>query len=219
MILMAQQPQTTGRKPQIAPKQFITRETTIGDIVAQYPYPEIVETLMGFGVHCVGCQVSAYESLEDGFAGHGMGDEEINEAVRQLNEVIAKIEDERETDASSPHAADRTPQTAHDLTLTEAAAVKIKELQAKEKKDGHVLRIRIIPGGCAGFQYRFIFDNKITSDDVLLEKHGVKLCVDKESLEMLNNAKIDFVDTLQGSGFKIDNPNAAGSCSCGKSFK
>lgn len=211
-------PQTTTTKQtkSAQPKQFITRETTIGDIVALYPYPEIVETLMGFGVHCVGCQVSAYESLEDGFAGHGMGDEEINEAVRQLNEVIGKIEEERTTEAPS---APSKSSSSYDLTVTETAAAKIKELQAKEKKDGHALRIRIIPGGCSGFQYRFIFDNKTTADDTILEKHGVKLCVDKASLEMLNNAKIDFVDTLQGSGFKIDNPNSTDSCHCGKSFK
>lgn len=197
-------------------KQFITRETTIGDIVAQYPYPEIVETLMGFGVHCVGCGASAYESLEDGFAGHGMGDEEINNAVRELNEVIGKIEDERET---APAHAETDSKQNYNLTLTESAAAKIKELSAREKKEDHALRIRIIPGGCSGFQYRFIFDNKTAADDTILEKHGVKLCVDKESLEMLNNAKIDFVDTLQGSGFKIDNPNSTDNCHCGKSFK
>ena len=196
-------------------KQFITRETTIGDIVAQYPYPEIVETLMSFGVHCVGCGASAYESLEDGFAGHGMGDADIDDAVRQLNEVIGKIEEER--DAPSAPAVDSKEK--YDLTLTETAEAKIKELCSREKKEGHALRIRIIPGGCSGFQYRFIFDDKTSADDVILEKHGVKLCVDKESLEMLNNAKIDFVDTLQGSGFKIDNPNSAESCHCGKSFK
>lgn len=207
---------TTQQTKSAQPKQFITRETTIGDIVAQYPYPEIVETLMSFGVHCVGCQVSAYESLEDGFAGHGMGDEEINEAVRQLNEVIGKIEEERTTEAPS---APSESSTSYNLTLTESAAAKIKELSAREKKDDYALRIRIIPGGCSGFQYRFIFDNKTAADDTILEKHGVKLCVDKESLEMLNNAKIDFVDTLQGSGFKIDNPNSTDSCHCGKSFK
>ncbi len=198
-----------------APKQFITRETTIGDIVAQYPYPEIVETLMGFGVHCVGCSASSYESLEDGFVGHGMGDGEINEAVRQLNEVIGKIEEEREAAPAIEHSTS----TSYKLTLTEAAAAKIKELRAREKKDDHALRIRIIPGGCSGFQYRFVFDNKPTQDDAVIEKQGVTLLVDKASLELLTNAQIDFVDTLHGSGFKIDNPNATDKCHCGKSFK
>ena len=211
-VLMSQTTPTT-----VQSKQFITRESTIGDIVAQYPYPEIVETLMSFGVHCVGCGASAYESLEDGFAGHGMGDEEIDDAVRQLNEVIGKIEEERTTETAPSVQSESSP--SHNLTLTETAAAKIKELCSREKKDGHALRIRIIPGGCSGFQYRFIFDNKTTADDVILEKHGVKLFIDKESLEMLNNAKIDFVDTLQGSGFKIENPNSTDNCHCGKSFK
>ena len=208
---------TTSQPVAKSAYQFITRETTIGDIVAQYPYPEIVETLMSFGVHCVGCQVSAYESLEDGFAGHGMGDTEIDEAVRQLNEVIGKIEDERTV--PEPQTLDPKPQTVYDVTVTEAAAAKIKELMAREKKDGNGLRIRIIPGGCSGFQYRFVFENKLASGDAVLDKHGVKIYVDHDSLALLNNATIDFVDTLQGSGFKIENPNATDKCHCGKSFK
>ncbi|MDO8642475.1 MAG: iron-sulfur cluster insertion protein ErpA [Candidatus Woesearchaeota archaeon] len=213
---MAETTTQTTQTTQSTTKQFITRETTIGDIVAQYPYPEIVETLMGFGVHCVGCGASAYESLEDGFAGHGMGDTDIDEAVRQLNEVIGKIEEERSV---APAPVETESKQDYNLTLTESAAAKIRELRSREKKDDHALRIRIIPGGCSGFQYRFIFDNKTTADDTILEKHGVNLCVDKESLAMLNNAKIDFVDTLQGSGFKIDNPNSTDNCHCGKSFK
>ena len=66
--------------------QKITKETTIGEIVEKYP--QVVETLMSFGVHCVGCHVSPFESLEGGFKGHGMDDATIDEAVRKLNEVI-----------------------------------------------------------------------------------------------------------------------------------
>src|SRR3989338_8911780 len=66
--------------------QKITKETTIGEIVEKYP--QVVETLISFGVHCVGCHVSPFESLEGGFKGHGMDDATIEEAVRKLNEVI-----------------------------------------------------------------------------------------------------------------------------------
>lgn len=67
-------------------RQKITKDTTIGEIVEKYP--QVIETLMGFGLHCVGCHVAAFESLEDGFKAHGMDDKKIDEAVKKLNEVI-----------------------------------------------------------------------------------------------------------------------------------
>ena len=63
--------------------ELVTRETTIGEIVEKHP--EVVDTLMSFGVHCVGCHVSPFESLEDGFRGHGMSDEDVEVAVTKLN--------------------------------------------------------------------------------------------------------------------------------------
>jgi|TARA_B100001964_G_C14258572_1_gene613893 hybrid cluster-associated redox disulfide protein len=68
--------------------QKITKDTTIGEIVEKYP--QVVETLTDFGLHCVGCHVSAYESLEAGFRGHGMDDKTIDEALKRLNEVVEK---------------------------------------------------------------------------------------------------------------------------------
>ena len=69
-------------------EQKITKATTIGEIVEKYP--QIVETLMGFGLHCVGCHVAAFESLEDGFKAHGMDDKQMEEAVKKLNEIVGK---------------------------------------------------------------------------------------------------------------------------------
>jgi hybrid cluster-associated redox disulfide protein len=69
-------------------EQKITKTTTIGEIVEKYP--QVVDTLMGFGLHCVGCHVAAFESLEDGFKAHGLCNKEIEEAVKKLNEVVEK---------------------------------------------------------------------------------------------------------------------------------
>jgi hybrid cluster-associated redox disulfide protein len=69
-------------------EQKITKETLIGEIVEKYP--QVVPTLMGFGLHCVGCHVAGFESLEDGFKAHGMDDKQIEEAVKKLNEIAGK---------------------------------------------------------------------------------------------------------------------------------
>ena len=105
-----------------------------------------------------------------------------------------------------------------EITLTKKAADKVKELSKEEKKEGSGLKLYVFPGGCSGFQYGLDFEEKPEENDIVLEQHGVKIFVDKDSVDMLKGVKIDFVDSLQGSGFKIDNPNVGNSCGCGKSF-
>ena len=110
------------------------------------------------------------------------------------------------------------PESGKVVTLTPTAASKVKEYMDSEKKSGHALRIMVVPGGCAGYQYGLDFDDKHTGDDVVIEQHGVKVVVDKKSAGHLIGTTIDFVDSLQGSGFKISNPNAQSTCGCGNSF-
>jgi iron-sulfur cluster assembly protein len=106
------------------------------------------------------------------------------------------------------------------LTLTPVAAVKIKELLAEEP-DGvsMVLRVAIQGGGCSGFQYGLGFDSGPAEGDIELELEGVPVVVDPFSAPYLRGATIDFLNTIQESGFKIDNPNAVSSCGCGHSFQ
>ena len=104
------------------------------------------------------------------------------------------------------------------VTLTQNAASKVKEYMASENKKGHALRVLVVPGGCAGYQYGLDFDDKQSKDDVVVEQYGVKLVVDKKSAGHLVGTTIDFVDSLHGSGFKISNPNAQSTCGCGNSF-
>ena len=187
--------------------QKITKDTTIGEIVDKYP--QTIDTLTGFGVHCVGCHVSPFESLEMGFKGHGMDDKTIAEAVKKLNEVIEKIPVEQKTqevvDIEKP-----------EFTVTDKAAEKIKALMEQEKKQG--LRISVQPGGCSGYQYGMELDDKSTEDDIVIEEKGIKIFVDKASMIKLNGSSVDYVDSLQGAGFKIENPTATKSCGCGSSF-
>lgn len=104
------------------------------------------------------------------------------------------------------------------VSLTPLAAAKIKELLAEEADgDNLVLRVAIQGGGCSGFQYGLGFD-AAAQGDVELELEGIPVVVDPDSAPYLRGTTIDFLNTIQESGFKIDNPNAVSSCGCGHSF-
>jgi iron-sulfur cluster assembly protein len=106
------------------------------------------------------------------------------------------------------------------ISLTEAAALKIKELQAQEPEgDADVLRVAVQGGGCSGFEYALGFDRGAQDGDLELELHGVQVVVDPFSAPYLRGAEIDFLDTITESGFKISNPNAVSACGCGHSFQ
>jgi iron-sulfur cluster assembly accessory protein len=106
------------------------------------------------------------------------------------------------------------------VSLTEAAATKIRELQAEEPEgEAAVLRIAIQGGGCSGFEYALGFDTGVHEGDEANDFFGVTVVVDPLSAPYLKGASIDFVDTLQESGFKIENPNVSASCGCGHSFQ
>jgi iron-sulfur cluster assembly accessory protein len=106
------------------------------------------------------------------------------------------------------------------VSLTERAAAKIKELQAEEPGgDSEVLRVAVQGGGCSGFEYALGFDRGPQEGDHELEAFGVRVVVDPFSAPYLQGASIDFLDGLQESGFKIDNPNVSSACGCGHSFQ
>ena len=104
------------------------------------------------------------------------------------------------------------------LTLTEAAAVKLKDLIAKEGIEDQGLRIRVRGGGCSGYEYQLAFDTP-QEEDQIIEQGGVKVVIDPKSLLFLAGSELDFQDGLTGAGFAIKNPNAKGSCGCGQSFQ
>jgi iron-sulfur cluster assembly protein len=104
------------------------------------------------------------------------------------------------------------------MTVTEAAAAKIKQLIAEEEEVS-VLRVAIQGGGCSGFQYGLGFDRGAAEGDHEFEMHGVQVVVDPFSAPYLKGAEIDYVDSIQAAGFAINNPNATSSCGCGHSFQ
>ncbi len=105
------------------------------------------------------------------------------------------------------------------VILTESAATKVKELiQREDSPDALALRVAVQPGGCSGFRYALFFDDRQLDGDVAAEIHGVPVRVDKMSAPHLSGTRIDWVDSLQGAGFSIENPNAASTCACGDSF-
>jgi iron-sulfur cluster insertion protein len=104
------------------------------------------------------------------------------------------------------------------ITLTEQAAVKIKDLLLEEGDPTLNIRCFVQGGGCSGFQYGFDFDNEQNEDDFITEQHGAKLLIDSMSYQYLLGAEIDYKDDLSGSQFVIRNPNAQTTCGCGSSF-
>ncbi|HVD69994.1 MAG TPA: iron-sulfur cluster assembly accessory protein [Actinomycetota bacterium] len=104
------------------------------------------------------------------------------------------------------------------IAITENAAGKVKELLAEEGRNDIALRVAVQPGGCSGLRYAMYLDDQVSEKDQAEEQFGVRLVMDKMSVPYLSQATIDFVDTLEQSGFTIDNPAASGGCACGNSF-
>jgi iron-sulfur cluster insertion protein len=104
------------------------------------------------------------------------------------------------------------------MRLTDNAVNKIKDLMAEENNPNINLRVYVQGGGCSGMQYEFTFDEEINEDDTQVEKNDCTILVDSISLQYLKDAEIDYTESLQGSQFKIHNPDAKASCGCGSSF-
>ena len=111
-----------------------------------------------------------------------------------------------------------TEQTAV-VTLTETAATKLRSIMAEKNLADYALRVFVAGGGCSGFQYGMTFDNNPRDIDIVFEQSGLRVIVDPRSVEYIAGANIDYVDSLMGGGFQIENPNAASSCGCGQSFR
>ncbi len=108
--------------------------------------------------------------------------------------------------------------TPEPITLTEGAAAKIKELlAAQEDPSEAALRVAVRGGGCSGFQYALAFDKR-KDDDMVFERDGVNVVVDKTSMQFVFGSEVDYVDGLQGAGFAVNNPNVEAACGCGSSF-
>ena len=106
------------------------------------------------------------------------------------------------------------------ITITDKGAEKVREFLASQSADVETagLRVGVRGGGCSGFQYQLAFDEQ-REDDEVFEDHGLKLLVDRASLQYVRGSVIDYIDSLQGAGFEVKNPNVIAACGCGSSFR
>jgi iron-sulfur cluster assembly accessory protein len=181
-----------------AVSQTIAKDMLIGEVVSTHP--AVADVFLSYGLHCVGCHVNAFETIEQGAMSHGMSVEEVDEMVAEANSYLTQL-----------------TANAGVFSVTKKAIEKLKVLAAEEEKESWGLRVEVIPGGCSGFKYNLEFEAKAKETDEVLDE-GFPLFIDPDSKEMLLGAKLDYIDGLSGSGFKIDNPNAKSNCGCGKSF-
>lgn len=179
----------------------IHAQMTIEEILSLFPHKaqKLTQEMAKVGLNCVGCQGASVETLEVGMKSHGMGDELVQEFVQRLNALL---------DA---------PVDLSTITLTARAAAKFKSILEEEGKVGWGMRFSERLAGCSGFEYVLEFSEKKEDDDIEIVWHGVALHVNREMYPNLVGAEIDYADGLQGSGFKISNPNVKSSCGCGSS--
>ncbi len=104
------------------------------------------------------------------------------------------------------------------LTLTPAAIAKVKEIMAQQTPVPTGLRVGVVGGGCSGFSYSMQFENGPGAMDKTFEYDGLKVYIDATSLMYLQGASVDYLETLEGAGFKFENPNVKSTCGCGSSF-
>jgi iron-sulfur cluster assembly accessory protein len=188
-------------KAEMQTSGIVTKEMTIGEVVQKYP--QAVEIMLRHGLHCVGCHISPYESIEAGAKVYGIDEKTLSTMLSEINESVKQM----------------PTLDFKGVTLTEKAAAQLKKLAEAEEKQGHGVRLFVVHGGCSGYSYGMEFEEKPRENDETFEQHGVKVFLDNDSKPMLNGVLIDYRETLESSGFVMRNPNAKSSCGCGSSFQ
>lgn len=105
------------------------------------------------------------------------------------------------------------------ITITDAAAAKINELITQAGTGESALRMRVVGGGCSGFQYQLMLEEAPTEQDIVFTSNGITMFIDSKSAVYLTGVQIDYMNGLMESGFKVSNPNAQSTCGCGQSFR
>ena len=183
--------------------QQINKEMTIESIFSQFPHKsqKLAQEMMNQGLHCVGCGAATWETLESGMLSHGFELDEIERFVKQLNQILLETSD------------------ASTVSMTPKAAEKFLSILKAEGKEGWALRFGFKSGGCSGFEYVLDYSKQPRETDQAFHSHGIDIHVSNEQIDSLLGCEIDYIDGLNGSGFRISNPKAKSSCGCGKSQK
>ena len=194
---------TQSKAPQkhSEPKKEIHRQMTIEEILSMFPYKaqRLSQEITNAGLHCVGCHAATWETLEAGMLSHGMNNEAIERLVFRLNALLKE-----ESDVTT-------------ITITPRAAKKYMQILEEEEKQGWGMRFAEKMAGCNGFEYELDYSQKALPDDSTFTSSGIQIHVNNAMAKRLLGCEIDFIDGLQGSGFKISNPNVKSSCGCGTS--
>lgn len=179
----------------------ISKEMTIEEILSSFPEKgqKITQEMTNAGLHCSSCSAATWETLEAGMLSHGKTPKEIDALVARLNQILTEVVD------------------VNTISLTPKAAKKFKEILDEEGKSNWGLHFSDQPAGCSGFEYILDFSEKPEATDTIFKSEGISIHVPKTSLGRLLGCVIDYVDGLQGAGFKITNPNVKSSCGCGSS--
>lgn len=179
----------------------IKQDMTIADIFSKFPTKSqrLAQAMTNAGLHCTSCSAATWETLEAGMLGHGMSKDSMIKLVGDLNEILAE-----KLDLST-------------ISFTARAAEKFKQFGKEEGIENPSLRFGDTAGGCGGFQYILDFSDKADEDDEIFESEGIEIHIKKAMLGRVIGSVIDYVDGLQGAGFKISNPNVKSSCACGTS--
>ncbi|MBS0604311.1 MAG: iron-sulfur cluster assembly accessory protein [Verrucomicrobia bacterium] len=181
--------------------QKVSKDMTIEEIFSRFPSKsqKLAQEMTNSGLHCVGCGAATWETLEAGMLSHGFAAEDVDDMVDRLNAILAQ-----KVDLSS-------------ISLTRRAADKYRQILKEEGKEGWGLRFGDKAAGCSGFEYVLDYSEKAGLNDKVFVSEGVEIHINANDVSRLMGSEIDFVDGLNGSGFKISNPNVKGSCGCGKS--
>jgi iron-sulfur cluster assembly protein len=117
------------------------------------------------------------------------------------------------------HVPSLEPEASPLVTLTDAAVAKLTELTREETDPNVGLRVYVYSGGCSGYRYGMMLEDQPTAEDITVQASGINVYVDQQSTKLLQGSQIDYVDTLMGAGFTVNNPNAVTGCGCGSSFR
>jgi iron-sulfur cluster assembly protein len=120
---------------------------------------------------------------------------------------------------SQPETQPITTAEAPLVVLSDTAAGKLRDLVAAENNPAIGLRVYVYSGGCSGFRYGMMLEDQPSGEDITVESKGIKVYVDQQSTQYIAGSEIDYLDTLMGAGFTVNNPNAVSACGCGSSFR
>lgn len=187
--------------PQPKKETVIHRKMTIQDILELFPQKaeKLKQEITNAGLHCIGCHAAVWETLENGMLSHGKSQEAIDTLVTRLNALL-----QEKVDLST-------------ISITPRAAAKFLEIASEENKLGWGIRFSEELAGCNGFEYVLDFSEKADDDDAVFPAHGIEIHTKKALLSRLMGSEIDWKEGMNGTGFKISNPNSRSSCGCGSS--